>query len=339
MKITGLSSFDKCCPIILGNTSNLFASKQAYADATTAVSRALLEPQSQQFIDTQDVGHTIFKGTTGNIRYGLPTIVDHEPIEPMLTPPGYDSHPFTAARGIDEIPGFREELDKLIDQFRSSQTRAKMYKRKKAVKLTENQINFLKTVSLNEYEPAKQIWDNLGNPSPSVRGKIIKQLVNRNYIESKIMRCRSPHQLVRLTEKGWEYVKGKSKYLATRGDLIHAHVCIWICMLGVLRRYEKSLCEMQVPGTSGYCDAGHLIDGRWHLYEVAIECFDNIPKHVKTAFIESDADIASLTIVTLTKSDHTKAEQIILADPEIAFCINKIQFLTAEELMKELWPQ
>jgi hypothetical protein len=71
--------------------------------------------------------------------------------------------------------------------------------------------------------------------------------------------------------------------------------------------------------------------------QVCAHCASNITNHVRAALIESQA-VDVLLFVTATKAQWGDIRAKILADPELVFCMDRIQFDVVETYMKELWP-
>jgi len=332
----GVSFLGQCDRFITSNITTSIIMNQSDPDSLREGAQRIIQPDSMSLISSLERGQAILKESMGSVNHGMLIKTDYVEPATMQRPGSFDIPPFTKARSIDEIPGFRAKLDQYIKQNKSAHYSQKSRTAKE--ELTKNEITFLKLLSLHEYELINLIFGRMNNPSPSVQSKLIKHLAKLKYIESDMMRSgRSPRRVARLTEKGWDYVKGNSKYPITKGDVIHAHICIWIMLLGIKLGYIESHCEWNIPGTTGSCDAAHLINGLWHLYEVVHKCESNINDHLHTAFIDASIEIVLVTIVTLKKSEHAKLEAKILADPELAFHINKVRFLTAEDIIKELW--
>jgi len=100
---------------------------------------------------------------------------------------------------------------------------------------------------------------------------------------------------------------------------------------------DESIIEFPYPNSSGFGDVGSKFNGKWHCTEVVVNCTSNICDHVKSCFIDSAGQVESLTIVTLLKSQHKKILEKIMSVPELAFFINRINFMTLEQIIKELY--
>ena len=249
----------------------------------------------------------------------------------------YDSVTFTPARRLKDLPQVQKALQQRIEE-RSQDALRKSKLKTHRQPLAKNEVTFLKLMSLHEYKPLNLIFDEMGISSAGVQGNIIKKLADHKYIEALTFRSESSwFRLGWLTEAGWEFNHDRSKYPATRGELIHTTISYNIMFLGQKRGYQEAACEKQLPGTNGFCDGWHRVNGRLHIYEVIIGTDQNVGKHARDALIHCSEPVACLTFVTALKSEHKKIEAMILADPELAFHSNRIRFTTAAQIFKELW--
>ncbi len=122
-----------------------------------------------------------------------------------------------------------------------------------------------------------------------------------------------------------------------RGETTHNNVCCLKRDLDLKKGAEKSKCELQYPNSSGFMDVGSYFNGKLHSTEVVIDCDSNICLHVRSCFIEAQGQVEELTVVTLLKSEHRKILETIMSDPELVFYINKIKFMTLEDILKALY--
>ncbi|MFC1794550.1 hypothetical protein ACFL3Q_13285, partial [Planctomycetota bacterium] len=333
----GVSFLGHCDRFITSNIANPIIMNQTDPNSIDEAARILLEPQSRSLIASLTEGQFIAKEAMGPVPYAMLVKADYVEPATILRPDKFDTHPFTPARGIDEIPGFRDRLNQFLKESKAVSLKSGTVKSPKET-LSKKGRTFLKLMSLHEYEPLNRIFDKMEIYSSGVQKQIIKTLVEQKYIEVVTFRSESSwYRLGRLIDKGWKFNNDRSKYPSTRGDLIHTTVCYSIMFLGKKLGYQESVCEKKLSGTTGFCDGLHRINGQLHIYEVVIECFGNVTKHARTALIECSEPVVSLTFVTAHKSDHKKIQHLILADSELTFCISNIRFTTAAQIWKELW--
>ena len=122
-----------------------------------------------------------------------------------------------------------------------------------------------------------------------------------------------------------------------RGDKIHNNIGFLKRDLDIKNGAEKSICEFQYPNSSGFSDIGSKFNGKWYCTEVVVNCDSNICDHAKSCFIDAAGQVETLTIVTLLKSEHKKILEKIMSVPELVFFVNRIKFMTLEQIIKELY--
>ena len=334
--VLGMTRLGRCSPFITANASYHFIGNQTDSASIDLSAHTLLELESKQLVASLKCGQFVFKEAMGPVPYGMLMQADHVPASDMSRPEKFDQHPFTSARGIKDIPGLQEKVDRLISEYRKTVLRQQ--KAKKATpSLTKNERTFLTHKSLNEYEPLNKLFVRMNISSPATQKKIIQKLVKMNFLETaQIRTSKSTRGLGQLTKAGWDYLKDKSKSKPLRGGLVHTHVCRWKQALDIKQGCDESICELQYPNSTGFCDVGTRVNGKLHCTEVVIDCDSNICDHVRSCFIDSDA-VETLTIVTLLKSEHKKIQEMILSNHELAFFINRINLLTVDEILKALY--
>ena len=69
-----------------------------------------------------------------------------------------------------------------------------------------------------------------------------------------------------------------------------------------------------------------------------IECTKNMRQHVRDCFVGSVLNVQTLTIVTLLKSQQDKLHRQLISDPELVRFADRIEFVTVDQILKELWP-
>ena len=122
-----------------------------------------------------------------------------------------------------------------------------------------------------------------------------------------------------------------------RGDKIHNNIGLLKRDLDIKNGAEESICEFPYPNSPGFADLGSKFNGKWHCTEVVFNCTSNICGHVKHCFVNAASEVESLTIVTLLKSEHKKILERIMSAPELVFFVNRINFMTLDEIIKELY--
>lgn len=334
MNILGLTSYAKCDPIITANTTNYFILNQADPDSIYEASKTIIEPDSMQLISSLPCGHAIYKETMGQITYGLPIKID---LAPTSLPTGsLDRHTFTEARGINDIPGFKEKLDELIGRYKSaSLNQSKAQKNTEEISKTERV--FLDHLSLKDYEPIHVIFSRIGDSSAGSQQQIVDNLEKIKFIET--IHARTGKIFIRfagLTIAAKKYLNKPVEKDSIRGDKLHRCICYLKRDFDIKKGAEKTIFELQYPGSSGFADVGSYFNGKLYATEVVITD-SNICHHVKSCFIDAAGQVETLTIISLLKSEHQKILKKIMSVPELVFFINRINFMTLEDILKELY--
>jgi hypothetical protein len=332
----GANSLGRCSQFISSNASYHIILNQSDPLSAASAAQTLLSSQSTQLISSLEPGELVFKESMGKVPYAMLVKADYVQPSDMLRPDKFDQIQFSPARSMKDIPGFKDKVDELIDKLRIVILRQDRVK--SAVSpLSKRERTFLDLMSLYEYEPLHRIFARMGSLSPATQRSIIKKLIIKKMIISEDIRTsKSKIRLGCLTEAGWNFLNKKSKYKPLRGKMIHTHICRWKQSLDLKNGAQESICEYPIPNTKGFSDIGSKFNGQIHCTEVIVDCSSNICHHARDCFINSK-DIESLTIVTLLKSEHSKIRDTIMSDPELVFFINRIKFMTVDEILRGLW--
>ena len=336
----GMAFLGKCSQFISSNSTYSMILNQKEPDSIDVAARTVLEPASRQLVALQQTGACVYREAMGPVKYGMTVKIDRVEPATMTRPEKFDTHPYVKARGIKDIPGLQERVDAIRNQYELAKMRiAKQHKiTNEHFKLSKIGGNVLSLASVYEFDPAKALFDRMDKVSPQTQINAIKELEKNILIESNTCRTsHSPIRLIQITQKGWEFLKGKSKFKPLRGGIIHTHICRWIQRVGLKRGYEESLCEWQNPENEGFTDVAFKINGEWHCVEVVVECENNIGKHVRSCFLESKV-VKTLTIVTLQKQRWMRIRKLIMADPVLVPFMDQIKFEVVSTYYNELWP-
>jgi hypothetical protein len=247
----------------------------------------------------------------------------------------YSRHSFTPARTLEKIPSFCEKLAQFLGQNDVQQQRQSG---ESQPMIGENERAFLDHLSLRGQDTVDVLFSRVGKLSSGAQQKIIRRLERLKLIGT--VRKRTGKKYVRfakLTKAGLKYLRRPSGNITSRGDLTHTCVCYLKRDLDLKQGAEESICESQYPNSSGFGDIRSKFKGKLHFSEIVVNCTSNIVDHVKSCFIESQGQVETLTIVTLLKSEHRKILERIMSVPELVFFINRIKFMTLEDILKELY--
>jgi DNA-binding PadR family transcriptional regulator len=249
----------------------------------------------------------------------------------------FSTHTFTPARLLGQIPGFYEKLDQFLSKFETQQLR-QAESSKPSKRLSKNERAFLDHLSLKEYEPVNIIFSLIGNISSGAQQQIIKKLKKLEYIKTIRERTEKIYIVfASLTDAGRKHINKPLEKNQIRGDTTHRNTTLLKRDLDLKQGAENCVLEFQYPNSSGFSDLGSKFNGKWHCTEVVVDCKANINDHVKSCFLEAAGQVETLTIVTLLKSEHKNILEKIMSDPELVFFVNRIKFMTLEQIIKELY--
>jgi len=102
-----------------------------------------------------------------------------------------------------------------------------------------------------------------------------------------------------------------------------------------LQQECEAYIEWPVPGTHHRADIGACIKGKWHVFEVANTCFDNLVDAVRASLLVSSA-VESVTIVTKLKSEHARVRKV-LAAPDLAGVMDRVHLSTFDYYLREVY--
>ena len=333
----GVSILGHCSQFAKSNIAYPIIMKPSDPDSETEASRLLLEPDSRHLISSLKCGEFIFKESLGPVPYGMPAKADYVKPSELPRPEKFDKHSYTPARGIDDIPSFRDKLNQFVAKYRASESRQSQSS-KSSQKLNKHERAFLDHLSLKEYEPVNIVFSHIGDVSSGAQQQIIRRLKKLEYIKTVRERTGKIYVVfAKLTDAGLGRINKAKQKSSIRGELTHTCICFLKRDLDLEQGAEESICEFQYPNSSGFSDLGSKFNGKWHCTEVVVNCTSNICGHVKSCFIDAAGQVETLTIVTLLKSEHKKILENIMSAPELVFFINRIKFMTLEQIIKELY--
>ncbi|MHC4166158.1 MAG: ATP-binding protein [Planctomycetota bacterium] len=334
--VVAASSLQRLDPYLVTGVTNIIAHCSADAESIRVLQRTLLlEPETVKLLPALKSGECIFREAGGVYPYPWLGKIDFiEPDHAQKSEP-YDSVPFTKARGLDDLPEVQEALERRISE-RSKLKFRQSPKKRVSSGLYKTDRTFLSHLSLHEFEPVHRLFKRMDNPSPETQKRILKRLTDKGLIETDLVRTRPRVRIAQPTEACWKYLNAKSRYKPLRGGRIHTFLCRWTQWLYLKRGCQECACEQPYPNSNGISDVRAKKNGKLYYAEIIVDCCSNVAKHVRSCFVDSD-QVEGLTILTLLKSEHAKINTIICSEPDLVFYINRISFMTAGEILKELY--
>jgi hypothetical protein len=333
-----ISSPRSASRFVLSNATDQFMFRMTDADSAYEAARTLmLPPKGELRLNSLGQGECLAR-QAGAWPHAMALKVDYMP--PCRTSPThYDTHPYVPSKRLSELPDLQKALAAKIADSRSITLRTPAPKTAR-LSLSKLARLFLDYASLPEYAsaPVFVIFGRMGTPSPATQLAVMRELEQAGLMVFMNVRIgKSNVRLQEVTENGWAFQRKPVPSLGGKGAMDHRHYERWIFKWAVHKDYEDRAIEPQVPGTSHFGDASFRKDGKLYMAQVCAHCASNITNHVRAALIESQA-VDVLLFVTATKAQWGDIRAKILADPELVFCMDRIQFDVVETYMKELWP-
>lgn len=331
--VISVSAPQNLAPYLLTGATYLLAFNTVDGESMWHLKNTLsLERGTERLFPRLKAGQCIYREAQGP--YPFPMLAQMDFIEPDHSSKSkpYDAIPFRLARDLDDLPEVQKALQERIAE--QKKTTLRQTQRRQQHTLTDNERTFLDRLSMNESDP---VHVHMGKLSPATQKNILKRLESLELIKTQQVRTsRSPIRFAGLTDKAWDHVNKPVPKHRLRGDPAHT------CITRIKQRYdldhgaEESTCEAQVPGSSGFTDVLSGRNGKYYCTEIVISCFTNVVSHARSCFLESNT-IHMLTFVTCLKSDHDKIRDAICADTELMFFLNRIDFMTVDELLREVY--
>lgn len=249
-------------------------------------------------------------------------------------PDYFDTHPHVPAQSLHEMPNVVEAVKKHVTSENAKRSRQR---RLAKPELRVNARRLLEQAAKNIDLSAIELWRAIGKvPGKSTRAKVQDELRELGYVTLTDARYgKRTLALIELTDAGWEFLHLPSKKMSGRGEIKHRYAQHAIARWARAKGAEEAVVEWQVPGPANHAvDVGLCFDGAWTAAEVALDCIDNLPGHVHSCLVESDA-VKDMTIVTACANEHPIVRAILEphVPPEL---LSRITLRGVEYYLKEL---
>lgn len=330
--VIAVSGLQNVAPYLLTGADCHIIHKTTDAESIWMTQKTLgIEKGLDRLNPSLHIGQVIFR--YASCPYPYPFLGQVQLIEPDHAQQSrpFDVIHFTPARRLQDLPELKKTLETLIRRHNTQFADRKNKKVKAALNQSERQL--LDLMSIYEFELLHWLFVRMGDISYATQQKILKKLEKLEIIETEQIRAsKSALRFGIITEKGWQFLDKQPRYKKTRGGPAHRCLCHYKMLVDLKQGAIQSGCDLEIPGTTGCTDVLTRKDLGFYCTEIIVHCEENILKHARDCFIESK-EIKSLTFVTCLKSDHEAISQQILADPDLAFHISKIHFMTIEQLI------
>jgi hypothetical protein len=183
-------------------------------------------------------------------------------------------------------------------------------------------------------KPLVRIWETLGIDQPGKQEAIRAALAPKFADLSDERFSSTKVAILEPNDAGYALVGRTPPQGPGGGSKVHRHGAWWARDWAVQREYEAYL-EWLVLGTNHRADVGCCLNGKWHVFEIAVTCFDNLADAVRASLVVSNA-VESVTIVTTLKSEHARVRRI-LATPDLAGVMNRVHLGTFDYYLREVY--
>lgn len=263
--------------------------------------------------------------------YGILVRIDNEPASRAPRPNHFDHHPYVPGKCLAELP----DVLQLVDELRSQHRRLKA--RKNQTGLSQNAGKLLELMSLHPFTPCSRLWPQIGTVAFVTQKATYRILTELDFVLFEDVRLGKTNQLFwEILEAGFNHLGVPVQDIKGHGDNKHTWLCYWLLEAGKRRHYEVAL-EPKLEGT------GHIGDVSWrraaelHLLECVVTATSNVIDHARACFLEC-RKVDTLTFVATQKKELTQIEKQIKGQVELKSFVDRIHYLPAESLLKELWP-
>jgi hypothetical protein len=235
------------------------------------------------------------------------------------------------AKRLAELPELEEALAQATGELRRG--------RKVAVdapdKIVAQVHDVIADWVLRPGKPLVRIWETLKINQPGKQEAIRKALAPE-FADVRDERFSSTKvAILQPTDAGYALVGRRSPDGQGNGDTVHRNGAWWVRDWSLQQQYAAHL-EWPVPGTHHRGDVGVCINGKWHVFEIAVTCFDNLADAVRASLVVSNA-VESVTIVTTLKSEHARVRRV-LATPDLGGVMDRVHLSTFDYYLREVYP-
>ncbi|HUW13427.1 MAG TPA: hypothetical protein VM537_27135 [Anaerolineae bacterium] len=294
-----------------------------------------LPPGAEQMCQSLKPGNCLFLENQGAWPHAVWAKVDYLAPDRSREPVEYDALPsIVPSRSLNEMPAVEDALKKEIDEY--NRRKLERY-RAKARTLGKHAASLHRTAILHPWVPVARLWETAGTvPSPAAQKTAQRQLEGLGLDKFDLLRAGKRNSLlIEPTEAGFRAERQEPPKRRSRGDIKHSHLAHWVGWRGERRGY-KTVIEWTVPGTSHIADVAFLHDGVADLFEIVSTCAKNLLSHLEASF--SAKEVATVTIVAGQKVALKAIKKNLEAQLVLAPYLDRIRYLPAEDLIKELWP-
>lgn len=246
-----------------------------------------------------------------------------------------DKQPYTVIphRDLADLPEVQDALAKLCAQNRSERATART-----GTNLTQLGHKLLAVAVTDPWAPGAVWWRNMeGSYSWVMQKKVVGELKAHDMVDFVDIRLgRANVLLVRLLDRAYQHLGLElPRHNTGRGGIAHQSISHWLVLDGTKRGLQGQV-EWTCPGTTHACDAAlQEAEGRWHVYEVVVDCSDNLPSHLHT--IAQCSAVAGVTIVCTQRRVVAQLQNQLKEEAVVQEMSGRLTWDLAETFMRRLW--
>jgi len=330
--VVGLGVLGHVSPFVSSSFQYTFMFDVAEGEQILQARRTLLlPPGAEQMLPALAPGECLLRESQGAWAHPVWCRIDNIQPTPLTGELQYDSHPYVPSQRLSELPHVQEALEKLKAQHRNQA-------KTKSEGLSEDAHDLLHAACDHPWYPVARLWEKVGRkPSPETQKKARIALHNKGLAEFDQIRVGKRNCLLVIpTREGFGALQLQPRSYHGRGGIAHNHVCHWLAMWGKGQGYKTEI-EALVPGTNHAADCLWSKDGILHAFEVVATCEGNILSHLDACFVQSTA-VTTVTLVAFQKTVLEDLRRIVTSERAMAPYLDRVRWLSAEDIIKELWP-
>jgi len=249
-------------------------------------------------------------------------------------PERFDSHPFLPSSRLADIP----ELVAGVEEAKNHMT-ARTLRNAKSRKHTISDAAkaLLAAAADHPWVPVAGLWRLLNDTTtPEGRKKACAQLARLNFADFEDLRVgKTSYRLILNQLSGWEYLGRTPLKARGRGGVRHVHCAHWIAQWLRDHGFSPEV-EFLVPGTTHHADVGaRQPDGRWQVFEVVVDCEDNLSSHLHACLVESTV-VSSVIIVAAQQKQLAQLKADIGGETLWQSRFPQIEFQSITKYMTEV---
>lgn len=335
----GLAALGPASRQVLVNLPNMVVMRVGDAESLREAHNTLcLPPGAAEMLPGLETGVGLVRCNNG---WPHATMVRFDAVETTqrTRPTKWDQLICIPGKPLSELPEVQEALKRRAAETKTAQWRQAAIQaepistvKTSGPSLSKHARMLLDLASLHPCMPVVHLWSKVKTPSPGVQNEAAEELRKARLADIPVVRIgRMNVQLIDILDAGWQFLGKQPPSRKGRGGTVHRHFATWLAWEGRRRGYVTE-CEWTLPGTTHAVDCVWLQDGRIMVFEVVVDCRENLPGHISTC-MAATLHIESLTIVAATKKELARIEASLRSRFAGAKELERVQFDVIENYM------